>query len=218
MEWAGGGEPGSAGYHAARACSMGVTGQTPSTSEVLSARSVDRPMAVDLEEIAVASGLKFIGLLGRKLAAFVFDNESSLLNRRCRKKTQARAGTADTESSVAGHIRHVRRFAPVQPHRGGSAIDLSAIASWCACLVGPPWSSSQGARQARICPRGFLVGRCSASSAGRFPRTSLRVRGFAGAGGVVDFGGKRASDGTFGCSACDVCFIRSAQFSARASL
>src|SRR5262249_57532509 len=45
--------------------------------------------------------------------------------------------------------------------------------SWCACLVGPPWSSSQGARQARICPRGFLVGRCSASSAGRFPRTSL---------------------------------------------
>src|SRR5215475_10439885 len=117
------------------------------TSKVLSARSVDRPTAVDLEEIAVASGLKFIGLLGRKLAALVFDNESSLLDRRCRKKTQARAGTADTESSVAGHIRHVRRFAPVQPHRGGSAIDLSAIASWCACLVGPPWSSSQGARQ-----------------------------------------------------------------------
>src|SRR5262245_11071296 len=44
------------------------------TSEVLSARSVDRPTAVDLVEIAVASGLKFIGLLGRKLAAFVFDN------------------------------------------------------------------------------------------------------------------------------------------------
>jgi hypothetical protein len=102
------------------------------TSEVLSARSVDRPTAVDLEEIAVASGLEFIGLLGRKLAAFVFDNESFLLNRRGRKKTQARAGTADTESSVAGHIRHVRRFAPVQPHRAGSAIDLSAIASWCA--------------------------------------------------------------------------------------
>src|SRR5262245_65323896 len=39
--------------------------------------------------------------------------------------------------------------------------------------------------------RGFLVGRCWASSAGRFPRTSLRVRGFAGARGVVDFGGKR---------------------------
>jgi hypothetical protein len=97
------------------------------TSKVLSARSVDRPTAVDLEEIAVASGLKFIGLLGRKLAAFVFDNESSLLDRRCRKKTQARAGTADTESSVAGHIRHVRRFAPVQPHRCRSAIDLSAI-------------------------------------------------------------------------------------------
>src|SRR6516165_5617739 len=102
------------------------------TSKVLSARSVDRPTAVDLEEIAVASGLKFIGLLGRKLAAFVFDNESSLLDRRCRKKTQARAGTADTESSVGGHIRHVRRFAPVQPHRGGSAIDLSAITCWCA--------------------------------------------------------------------------------------
>src|SRR5262245_37082827 len=82
--------------------------------------------------IVWASGLKFIGLLGRKLAAFVFDNESFLLNRRGRKKTQARAGTADTESSVAGHIRHVRRFAPVQPHRAGSAIDLSAIASWCA--------------------------------------------------------------------------------------
>ena len=58
------------------------------TSKVLSARSVDRPTAVDIEEIAVASGLKFIGLLGRKLAAFVFDNESSLLDRRCRKKTQ----------------------------------------------------------------------------------------------------------------------------------
>src|SRR5215467_4659840 len=102
------------------------------TSEVLSARSVDRPTAVDLAEIAVASDLKFFGLLGRKLAACVFDNESSLLDRRCRKKTQARTGTADTESSFAGHIR--------QPHRGGSAIDLSAIASWCACLVGPPWS------------------------------------------------------------------------------
>src|SRR5262252_11236825 len=52
--------------------------------------------------------------------------------------------------------------------------------------------------------------------AGRFPRTSLTVRGFAGAGGVVDFGGKRAAGGTFGCSACDVCFIRSAKFSAGA--
>ena len=29
MEWADGGEPGSAEYHAAQACSMGVTGQTP---------------------------------------------------------------------------------------------------------------------------------------------------------------------------------------------
>src|SRR6516162_8904476 len=88
-----------------------------------------------------------------------------------------------------------------------------------AVLVGPPRSSScQGARQARICPRGFLIGRCSASSAGRFPRTSLRVRRFADAGGVVDFGGKRVAGGTFGCSACDVCFMRSAQFSAGAEL
>ena len=78
------------------------------TSEVLSVRSVDRPTAVDLVEIAVASGLKFISLLGRKLAAFVFDNESSLRDRRCRKKAQSRAGAADTESSLAGHIRHVR--------------------------------------------------------------------------------------------------------------
>src|SRR6201997_349759 len=67
------------------------------TSEVLSASSVDRPTAVELVELAVASGLKFIRLLGRKLAAFVFDNESSLLDRRCRKKPQARAGTANTE-------------------------------------------------------------------------------------------------------------------------
>jgi len=42
------------------------------------------------------------------------------------------------------------------------------------------------------------------------------VRGFAGAGGVVDFGGKRAAGGTFGCSACDVCLIRSAKFGAGA--
>src|SRR5262249_6532863 len=77
-------------------------------------------------------------------------------------------------------------------------------------------SLRQGARQARICPHGFLVGCCSACSASRFPRTSLRVRGFAGAGGVVDFGGKRAAGGTFSCSACDVSFIRSAKFSAGA--
>ena len=124
------------------------------TSEVLSARSVDRPMAVDLVEIAIASGLKFIGLLGRKLAAFIFDNESSLLDRRCRKKTQARAGTADTESSFAGHIR--------QPHRGGSAIDLSAIASWCACLVGPsiarPWVESSHIYSGSTPARNFEIG------------------------------------------------------------
>src|SRR5215813_13398910 len=95
-------------------------------SEVLSARSVDRPTAVDLIEIAVASGLKFISLLGRKLAAFVFHNESSLLDRRCRKKTQTRAGTADTESSLAGHIRHVRRFATSEsplPSKRGQPLD-----------------------------------------------------------------------------------------------
>src|SRR5262249_17498193 len=73
------------------------------TSEVLSACSVDRPTAVDLEEIAVASGLKFISLLGRKLAAFVFDNEGSLLDRRCRKKAPSLAGTVNTASSAAVH-------------------------------------------------------------------------------------------------------------------
>jgi len=35
------------------------------TSEVLSARSVDCPTAVDFVEITVTSGLEFIGLLGR---------------------------------------------------------------------------------------------------------------------------------------------------------
>jgi hypothetical protein len=34
-------------------------------SEILSARSVNRPTAIDLVKIAVASGLQFIGLLGR---------------------------------------------------------------------------------------------------------------------------------------------------------
>ena len=75
------------------------------TSKVLSARSADRPTAIDLVEIAVAPGLKFIGLLGGKLAALIFDNEGSLLDRRRRKKAQARAGTSDTESSLAGHVR-----------------------------------------------------------------------------------------------------------------
>jgi hypothetical protein len=77
------------------------------TSEVLSARSVDRPTAVDLVEIAIAPALKSIGLLGRKLEALVFDNEGSLLDRRRRKEAQARAGTADTEGSLVGHARHV---------------------------------------------------------------------------------------------------------------
>src|SRR5262245_17636342 len=67
------------------------------TSEILSVRSVDRPTAVDLVEVAVAG---------------------SLLDRRYRKEAQARAGTADTESSLAGHVRHVRRFAHARPHRG----------------------------------------------------------------------------------------------------
>ena len=71
------------------------------TSEVLSARSVDRPTAVDLVEIAVAPSLKFLGLLGRKLAAFVFGNEGSLPDRRRRKKTQAGARTANTELLLA---------------------------------------------------------------------------------------------------------------------
>src|SRR5262249_1628372 len=59
----------------ARSVGLGIrpAGMICVTSEVLSARSVDRPTAVDLVEIAVASGLKFIGLLGRELAAFVFD-------------------------------------------------------------------------------------------------------------------------------------------------
>src|SRR5262249_16045091 len=35
------------------------------TSDVLSGGSVDRPTGIDLVEIAVAPGLKFIGLLGR---------------------------------------------------------------------------------------------------------------------------------------------------------
>jgi hypothetical protein len=93
---------------------------TSGSSEVLSTRSVNRPTAVDLIKIAVASGLKFIRLLVRQLAAFVFDNEDSLLNRRFREKAQTSAGTTDTESSLAGHITHVRRFAPGN-QRGGDA-------------------------------------------------------------------------------------------------
>jgi hypothetical protein len=76
--------------------------------EVLSAGSVNRPTAVDLVKIAVASGLMFIRLHGAQLAAFVFDNERSLLDRCCREKAQASAGTTNPESSLAGHITHVR--------------------------------------------------------------------------------------------------------------
>jgi hypothetical protein len=61
-----------------------------------------------------------------------------------------------------------------------------------------------------------LVDRCSAFWVSRFPRTSLRVRGFADAGGVVGFDRKHAVSGTFGCSAGDVCFIRSPKFAAGA--
>jgi hypothetical protein len=57
------------------------------------------------------------GLLVRQLAACVFDNERSFLNRRSREKARASARTADTESSLAGHITHLRRFA-----RGSGAI------------------------------------------------------------------------------------------------
>src|SRR5262245_49398008 len=89
-------------------------------SEVLSARSVNRPTAVDFIKIAVASRLKFIRLLARHLAPFVFDNEGSPLNLRSREKAQASAGTTDTESSLAGHITHLRRFAPVN-HLGAGA-------------------------------------------------------------------------------------------------
>src|SRR5262245_38831122 len=74
-------------------------------SEVLSARSVNRPSAVDLVKVAVPSGFNFIGLLVRELATFVFDNEGALLDQRCREKAQTGAGTADTESSLAGHYR-----------------------------------------------------------------------------------------------------------------
>ena len=66
----------------------------------------------DLVKISAPSGFKFISLFVRQLSAFVFDNEGSPLDRRCREKAQASAGSADTESSLAGHIAHVRRFAP----------------------------------------------------------------------------------------------------------
>ena len=73
------------------------------SSEILSARSVNRPTAVDLVKITVASGLKFIGLLGRQLTALVFDDKGALLDRRCSEKAKTGEGSADTESSLAGH-------------------------------------------------------------------------------------------------------------------
>jgi hypothetical protein len=77
-----------------------------------SARSLDRPTAVDLEEIAVASGLELIGLLGRKVAAFVFDNEGSLLDRRCRKETLAapRRPRAERSTSAFCSIWHENKL------------------------------------------------------------------------------------------------------------
>jgi hypothetical protein len=96
--------------------------------KVLSARSVNRPTTVDLIKIAAASGFKSISLLVRQLAAFVFDNERSCLNWRCCEKAQASAGTADTESSLAAHITHVRRFA-LGSHLGGASRPLNVWAS-----------------------------------------------------------------------------------------
>src|SRR5262249_43570570 len=90
-------------------------------SEVLSARSVNRPSAIDLVKISASSGFKFIGLLVREFAAFVFDNERSLLNWRCREKAQASAGTADTESSLAGHNHASTTIRAGHPTRRGCA-------------------------------------------------------------------------------------------------
>jgi hypothetical protein len=77
------------------------------TSEVPSACSIDRPTAVDLVEIAVAPCLELLRLLGRELAAFVFDYEGSLPDRLRREKAKAGAGAADTERSLAGHVGNV---------------------------------------------------------------------------------------------------------------
>jgi hypothetical protein len=54
--------------------------------EVLAARSVDHPPTVDLVEIAVAARLELFSLRGRELAAFVFDDKGTRLDRRCSKE------------------------------------------------------------------------------------------------------------------------------------
>ena len=82
---------------------IGPTRMICVSTKILSARSVNRPSAVDLVKIAVASGLKSIGLLVREFATFVFDNEGALLDRRRREKAQTRTGSTDAESSLAGH-------------------------------------------------------------------------------------------------------------------
>src|SRR5262249_50169938 len=117
-------------------------------------------------------------------------------------------------SNQVGGLRTVGSANPVSGHRGRPRRLPSPLTRKPStiCWRGPVGHCRQGARHARIWPGGFLVGRRSACSARRWLRTSLEVRGFAGAGGVVGFGGKRAVGGTFGCSACDVCFIRSAKF------
>jgi hypothetical protein len=107
------------------------------SSKILSARSVNRPSAVDLVKVAVPSGFKFIGLLVRHLAAFVFDNEGTRLNRRCREKAQTSVGTADAESSFAGHITHVRRFAPGNHLGARPRITVAATARQPSGMPGP---------------------------------------------------------------------------------
>jgi len=113
------------------------------SSKILSARSVNRPSAVDLVKVAVPSGFKFIGLLVRELATFVFDNEGALLDRRCREKAQTGAGTADTESSLAGHYRMYgdsRRRGRYAQHGGGKvAADTTRVESVAGTLLHTTW-------------------------------------------------------------------------------
>ena len=75
--------------------------------EVLAARSVDRPPTVDLVEIAVAARLDLFSLRGGELAAFVFDDKGSHLDRRCSKEPKPGTGAADTKSLLTGHKRNL---------------------------------------------------------------------------------------------------------------
>ena len=72
-------------------------------AEVPAGRSVDRPPAVDLVEIAVAARLQLVGLRGRELAAFVFDDKGTLFDQRGCKEAEPGAGAADTKRRLAGH-------------------------------------------------------------------------------------------------------------------